>query len=239
MIDVTALQAKLGYTFGTESALRLALTHPSASADQADVSLQYQRLEFLGDAVLQLTLTEALYRQYPCLGEGALTQARARLVNRRALAELGRALDLGSFLQLSRGEDASGGRDRPSILADTFEAVLGAVYLDGGLDAARAVVRGLLSDAIETVAAPRAADNPKGALQERLQVESPRTPTYRVERVTGPDHDREFECAVYLDGAELGRGTGKSKKEAEIQAAQAALDRAGRAASSAPPDPDP
>ncbi len=203
----------------------MALTHPSAAPAHGDASLQYQRLEFLGDAVLQWALTEALFRRFPTLSEGALTQARARLVNRRALAEVGRTLDLGACLELSRGEDLSGGRGRPSILADTFEALLAAVFLDGGLEAACALVLRLMAGRIETLAVRQAIDNPKGALQERLQAESPRTPTYRVERVSGPDHDREFECAVCLGGVELGRGTGKSKKEAEARAAQAALDR--------------
>jgi len=205
--------------------LRLALTHPSAVHEQAGVSQHNQRLEFLGDAVLQLILTRELFLQYPTVNEGPLTKARAHLVNRRTLAELGQRLELGGYLVLSRGEDTSGGRERPSTLADAFEAVLGAVFLDGGFPAASEIVLRQFQDMFQGQGVIPHLDNPKGELQEMLQSKSPDPPRYQIESVTGPDHDRLFECAVFHDGVELGRGRGKSKKTAEGEAALAALTR--------------
>src|ERR1700758_1654283 len=129
----TELQNQLGYSFNDPSLLQLALTHPSVAHEKGAPLQHNQRLEFLGDAVLQLILTRELYERFPAYGEGPLTKARAKLVNRRSLAEKGQALGLGAFMILSRGEDAHGGRERPSALADTFEAILGAMFLDGGV----------------------------------------------------------------------------------------------------------
>ena len=136
MADLDDLQARLGHTFANPALLQLAVTHPSIAHEQGAPMQHNQRLEFLGDAVLQLVLTRDLYERFPAFGEGPLTKARAKLVNRRALAEKGRALDLGAHLVLSRGEESHGGRERPSALADAFEAVLGAIFLDGGFSAA-------------------------------------------------------------------------------------------------------
>ena len=183
-----------------------------------------QRLEFLGDAVLQLVLTSELYEKFPAMGEGPLTKARAQMVNRRALANRGRQLGLGEHLILSRGEDSSGGRERPSALADTFEALMGAIFLDGGYDAAREfVLRQFREEFGELEVIPNL-ENPKGELQEMLQSGSIEAPQYQLESVCGPDHDRLFESAVYHRGVELGRGKGKSKKDSESNAALAALD---------------
>ena len=134
MSDLAALQVRLGYTFRDQSLLQLALTHPSVAHELGAPVQHNQRLEFLGDAVLQLVLTRELYERFPDFDEGPLTKARAKLVNRRSLAEHGRKLELGAHLILSRGEDLHGGRERPSALADTFEAVMGALFLDGGYD---------------------------------------------------------------------------------------------------------
>ena len=158
------------------------------------------------------------------MGEGPLTKARAQMVNRRTLANRGSRLGLGEHLILGRGEDSSGGRERPSALADTFEALLGAIFLDGGFEAARDfVLRQFREEFGELEVIPNL-ENPKGELQEILQSNSTEAPQYQLESVSGPDHDRLFESAVYHRGVELGRGKGKSKKEAESQAALAALE---------------
>jgi ribonuclease-3 len=182
-----------------------------------------QRLEFLGDAVLQLVLTRELYERFVAFGEGPLTKARAKMVNRRTLAENGRTIELGKYLIVSRGEELHGGRERPSALADAYEALLGAIFLDGGFDAAREVVLRQFKDAFGSVSVIPMLDNPKGELQEHLQATSIEAPRYHVISATGPDHDRIFECTVHHAGRELARGSGKSKKAAESEAARLAL----------------
>jgi ribonuclease-3 len=223
--DYAALQVRLGYAFRDEALLRLAVTHPSVAHEQGMPVQHNQRLEFLGDAVLQLVLTRELYEKFPAFGEGPLTKARAKLVNRRALAVHGRALGLGEHLILSRGEEMHGGRERPSALADTFEALLGAVFMDGGFDAARDLILREFRGALGGLNVIPILENPKGELQELLQAQSSETPRYHVVSSSGPDHDRIFECTVHHDGAELARGQGKSKKAAESEAALAALKR--------------
>jgi ribonuclease-3 len=212
------LQARLGYSFRDPALLRLALTHPSVAHEQDSPIQTNQRLEFLGDAVLQLVLTRELYEKFPAFGEGPLTKARAKLVNRRTLAERARHLGIGQHLILSRGEELHGGRERPSGLADTYEALLGAILLDGGFDAARDFILGQFQAAFGGLLVIPILENPKGELQELLQA-----PQYHVASVSGPDHDRIFECTVHHGGAELARGQGKSKKTAESEAAVAAL----------------
>lgn len=217
------LQARLGYKFRDATLLRLAVTHPSISQDHGASRQNNQRLEFLGDAVLQLILTLALYQRFPDLDEGSLTKARAQLVNRNSLAAHGRVLDLGTHLIISRGEEMHGGRNRVSALADAFEAVLGAILLDGGFEAAQAVVLREFEENFTELPDVPAIANPKGELQEWLQATSTEAPHYRMASVTGPDHDREFECIVLHEGVELARGRGKSKKTAESDAALQAL----------------
>jgi len=217
------LQEKIGYEFQDEPLLRLALTHPSLAHESTGHTPHNQRLEFLGDSVLGLVLTSELYEKFPDLGEGPLTKARAQMVNRRTLAAEARRLGLGEHLILSRSEEGNGGRDRPSALADAFEAVLGALFLDGGYEAARDFILRCFRDAFGELAQVPSLDNPKGELQELLQALSAEAPLYELTSMTGPDHDRLFECAVIYQGAELARGQGKSKKEAESQAAWAAL----------------
>ena len=223
MSDLTLLQQRLGYTFRDESLLRLALTHPSVTHESGGSQAHNQRLEFLGDAVLQLVLTRELYEKFPAFDEGSLTKTRAKLVNCRALAERAGALDLGAHLVLSHGEEMHGGRERPSALADTFEALLGAIYLDGGLDAAREFI--LREFVPAQISEFQAIENPKGELQELLQARSSHAPEYHVVSAVGPDHDRLFECTVEHEGVELARGSGKSKKAAESDAALAALNK--------------
>ncbi len=224
MPNLKALQTHLGYLFRDESLLKLALTHPSVAHEKGAGVLHNQRLEFLGDAVLQLVLTRELYERFPSFGEGPLTKARAQMVNRNTLAAISQRLDLGSHLVLSRGEESTGGRERQSSLADSFEALLGAIYLDTGFEAAREFVLEQFKQSFEHGEAIPRLDNPKGELQELLQADSNEAPAYELKAVTGPDHDRSFECAVFHQGSELGRGSGKSKKAAESQAALVALE---------------
>jgi ribonuclease-3 len=205
--------------------LEQAMVHPSMGPAAGEGMGDNQRLEFLGDAVLQLVLTDELYRCYAAASEGLLTTARAQLVNRRTLAERARGLKLGEHLRLSRGEETSGGRQRASALADAYEALLGAIYLDGGLEAVRTVIRAQFRDVFGSLEMMPSLYNPKGELQERLQADSNEPPDYRLESVSGPEHDRRFECAVVHHGVELGRGTGRSKKDAESAAAAVALGR--------------
>ena len=221
--DYADLQQQLGYHFSKPELLQLALTHPSVAHEQ-DLPIQTnQRLEFLGDAVLQLVLTRELYQKFPAFGEGPLTKARAKLVNRRSLADRARHLGLGRHLILSRGEELSNGRERPSALADTFEALLGAVFLDGGFEAAHEFILRQFTDSFGGLTVIPTLENPKGELQELLQSFSSEAPRYHVVSATGPDHDRVFECTVHHCGVELARGQGKSKKAAESEAALAAL----------------
>lgn len=223
MSALDALQQRIGYSFTDSTLLRVALTHPSVAHEQGTQVQHNQRLEYLGDAVLQLALTRELYEKFPEFGEGPLTKARAQMVNSRTLAEQGRRLGLGDHLIMSRGEEASGGRLRSSALADSFEALLGAIFLDGGFDAARAFILREFREAFGELEVIPNLENPKGELQELLQSESTEPPQYHLESVSGPDHDRIFECAVYHMGKELGRGKGKSKKAAESEAALQAL----------------
>ncbi|MEY2408967.1 MAG: ribonuclease [Verrucomicrobiota bacterium] len=225
MPNLADLQNRLGYSFLDEELLRLALTHPSVAHESPVVTTHNQRLEFLGDAVLGLVLTGALYERFPSLGEGPLTKARAQLVNRRTLATEARRIGLGAHLLVSHGEESSGGRERQSALADAYEALLGAIFIDGGYNAAAEFILRSFRDMFGSLTAVPILENPKGELQEFLQSTSPAAPRYELIGVTGPDHDRIFECAVYHGGNELGRGSGKSKKEAESCAAVAALQK--------------
>lgn len=229
----------MGYTFRNPSLLRMALTHPSVSHGLADSSQTNQRLEFLGDAVLQLVLSRELYLAFPGFNEGPLTKARAALVNRRSLAEHSRQLGLGAYLIVSRGEEDQGGRNRLSALADTFEALLGAIFLDGGFDIAREFILRHFEAALVGTSASPTLDNPKGELQELLQASSAEAPHYHVVSSTGPDHDRVFECTVHHRGLELARGHGKSKKAAESEAASAALKSLRAEAANRSPEPPP
>jgi ribonuclease-3 len=220
-----ALQDRLGYVFRDRALLQLALTHPSVAHEHNAALETNQRLEFLGDAVLQLVLTRELYEKFPAFDEGPLTKARAKLVNRRTLAERARHLAIGEHLIVSRGEELHGGRERPSALADTYEALLGAIFLDGGFEAARDFILREFQAAFGGLLVIPILENPTGELQELLQAVSPEAPQYHVVSATGPDHDRIFECTVHHAGAELARGQGKSKKAAESEAALAALTR--------------
>jgi len=221
--DLQTFQTEIQYQFRDPALLRQALTHPSVAHEQGRLVAHNQRLEFLGDAVLGLVLTRELYDKFPNVSEGPLTKARAQLINRRTLAEQARHIGLQDHLILSRGEEANRGRGRASALADAFEALVGAVFLDGGFEQARDFLLRCFHRAFGEWTVIPTLDNPKGELQEILQAKSPDAPHYDVVRATGPDHDRDFECVVSHGGIELGRGLGKSKKAAESEAAIAAL----------------
>jgi ribonuclease-3 len=221
--DLVEFQKRVGYEFRDPALLELALTHPSIAHEGGGDLAHNQRLEFLGDAVLGLVLTQELYVKFPRFEEGPLTKARAQMVNRKTLAEQGRQISLGENLILSRGEEASGGRERVSALADGFEALIGAIFLDRGFDAVREFVLRSFRDAFGELNEIPNLENPKGELQELLQARSPEAPSYEMASSSGPDHDRIFEAVVFHAGQELGRGKGKSKKEAESEAADAAL----------------
>ncbi len=230
MPDLKQLEERLGHQFGRPELLSEALTHRSvlheSSPKQSPLpkpTLDNQRLEFFGDAVLQLALTEVVFEHFPEADEGELTKMRARFANRHMLCRLGGALSLGDYLRLGKGEESSGGRSRPSNLADAFEAVVGAIYLDGGFAAARRFVLAQLHPELDQLNAGPDEDNPKGRLQEMIQEHCGKNPVYRIASQTGPDHAKHFEAVVELEGRELGRGAGRNKKEAEMQAAEAAL----------------
>jgi ribonuclease-3 len=205
------------------SLLQLAITHPSASGNQSKPSDDNQRMEFLGDAILQSVISEALYRLHPEKDEGHLTKARAGLVNGASLAAKADTLGLGQHLVLGRGQQTDFDRGKDSALEDVFEALVAALYLDGGLDAASDFVRRVFEDELANPDSIAVIENPKGDLQEHFQGITGVSPTYELLSTSGPAHAREFEVAVLQAGKKLGRGTGGSKKEAESQAASAAL----------------
>lgn len=197
-----------------------ALTHRSW-AFEAGGAPDNERLEFLGDAVLQVVVTDEIYGRFPDAREGRLAKLRAALVNTSRLADVGRSLDLGRAVKLGRGEEQSGGRDKDSILADTLEAVLGAIYLDRGLNTARELILRLFRPLVDELSTQHAALDYKTSLQELAAAELSSLPTYEVTD-TGPDHDKVFTAQVMLDGEWLGSGAGRSKKAAEQDAARQA-----------------
>jgi ribonuclease-3 len=218
-----ALAEQLGYTFQNPALLRQALTHPSLAAEMPGAASDNQRLEFLGDAVIQLALTDHFFKTLPNEAEGRLTQLRASVVSRKALALCAARLGMGRNLLLGRGEEANGGRDRESNLADAIEAVIGAIYLDSGFAAARETVLRILAKETMVAPAQHHTTNPKGRLQEILQAIDSVSPVYRVVLEAGPDHSKEFVTEVLWREQVLGRGSGSSKKSAEAEAAAVAL----------------
>jgi len=217
------LESRINYKFRNSLLLAEALTHPSLAYESQKAHFDNQRLEFLGDAVLQLIVTERLFRLFPDFPEGRLTKLRARVVSRRALARFAMAIHLGDYVLLGKGEEATGGRRRLSTLADAFEALIGAVYLDSGPDMARELVLRLFESEIGGMASSPEERNPKGELQECLQAIEPAAPLYRIISESGPDHRRVFQAEVSWKGKVLATGKGKSKKEAEARAAAEAL----------------
>ena len=218
------LEEKLGYTFQNPRLLENALTHSSCANESRGKLQSNERLEFLGDSILGMVVADHLYRNHPDLPEGELTRARAALVCEESLVEVAQELGLGEYLRLGKGEEAGGGRQRPSIRADAVEAVLAAVYLDGGIGSARKIIQKyILSREVAGLTKPH---DYKTALQELVQRTPGRTITYQLVEETGPDHCRVFVMEVSVDGRVAGRGEGRSKKEAEQAAAKAALEAA-------------
>ncbi len=216
------LETQLGYTFKNRSLLENALTHSSYANENHSPLGSNERLEFLGDSILGMVTADYLYHEHPDLPEGDLTRTRAALVCEESLAEVAARLELGSYLKLGRGEANGGGRRRPSIQADAVEAVLAAVYLDGGLQEAAKIIRRFILEKETERSAHR---DYKTALQELIQRESGRALTYRLTGESGPDHAKTFTMAVDLNGTLVGEGEGRSKKEAEQMAAKAAIEQ--------------
>ena len=220
--DLRELELRLGHQFQDQGLLREALTHGSATALNRRRRTN-ERLEFLGDRVVGLAVAELLIRRYPDEQEGALTPRLAGLVSEQALAEAARELDLGAWLEVARSEEEAGGRERPAILADALEAVLGAVYLDGGWEAAAALVRRRVEPRLETMVGPPR--DAKTALQEWTQSRGLGLPEYRVTRTSGPAHAPTFEIAASLGDLASATATGGSKRAAEQAAAEQLLAR--------------
>ncbi|MGH8871886.1 MAG: ribonuclease III [Acidimicrobiia bacterium] len=215
------LEQDLGYTFDDPGLLAVALTHRSVSSEDGSRS-DNERLEFLGDAVLQLAVTDYLYATFPDLAEGKMAKVRAGVVSRPTLADVARSIDLGSHIALTLAEERTGGRDKDSIMADALEAIIGAVYLDAGLEAAAKLVLRLWGDRIDDRARRPGLRDYKTRLQEVLAKDG-RRPDYLTEG-SGPDHEPSFVARVEVEGILLGVGSGRSKKEAEQGAAQQALE---------------
>lgn len=217
------LEERIGHRFRNPALLTEALTHPSVRHEKQRAHFDNQRLEFLGDAVLQLVITEHLFQVFAEAGEGRLTTRRARLVSRSSLQAHALRLDLGRHLLLGRGEEASGGRARVSTLADAFEALLGAVFLDSDLETVRRFILAEMEQELGRLEEEPLEINPKGQLQEILQSISPRSPVYELLSQVGREHEKTFTVQVVWEGQVLGAGEGRSKKVAESAAALAAL----------------
>jgi len=223
--NLEPLEVALGYTFEDQSLLLRALTHRSYANEAVGVVRDNQRLEFLGDAVLGLVIAEALFEAHPDYQEGGLSKCKAQLVCESTLASIARRLQLGDYLRLGRGEEASGGREKSSVLADAYEAVVAAVHLDGGFDAADAFVIRHHADAIREMSSPIRVRDAKSRLQELIQQFTNIRPEYVIVDSRGPDHARVFSAEVRVLGDLIGRGEGRSKKGAQQRAAAAALER--------------
>lgn len=221
------LEHRIGYSFGDPDLFRQAMSHRSYVAEAvAEDATSNERLEFLGDAILGWVVADLAYHTFGDVSEGSLSDLRKSVVNATALADLARDLDLGQHLLLGRGEDAAGGRDKPSILSDALEALLGAIYLDGGHQAAFEIVERLFTPRLAAAAPRLHRVDDKSALQERVAGVGGQAPVYTVTS-SGPDHEKRFVATVTVAGQVVGEGTGRSKKTAEQDAAGDALDRLG------------
>lgn len=221
---LTFFEQKLGYRFTDLRLLQRALVHSSYAFEQAQGGKDYEKLEFLGDAVLDLVVGHLLYHRYRELREGDLTRLRASLVNEQHLARMARDIELGEYLALGKGEDASQGRQKASILSCSYEAVIGAVFEDGGYPAAAELITTFFSPVLDGKKEELLIADAKSRLQEMLQEEHNEPPTYRIDGEEGPSHQKQFTASVLFQEKILGTGTAGSKKEAEQRAAAAALD---------------
>jgi len=222
------LETKINYKFKNPELLQLAVTHRSFLNENRNISSvkeHNERIEFLGDAVLELVVTRYLYDTYPEYTEGELTSFRAAVVRTESLAESALKLGLGEFINMSRGEEATGGRNRPYILANTVESIIGAIYLDSNYESAARFIAQELIPKLPDIVSKRSDIDPKSKLQELAQEQHKFTPLYEVVSETGPDHDKIFTIRVMIADKEFGRGTGKSKQEGEQGAARMALEK--------------
>lgn len=228
MPDFSPLEHTLGHAFSDKGLITEAMTHRSYLNEHREyIGRHNERLEFLGDAVLELAVTDFLFSKFPAKPEGELTSYRAALVNTVSLSESSQALGVGDFLLLSRGEARDTGRAREVILADAFEAIIGAIYLDAGYAVAEAFIAKELYGKIDEVIAKRSYQDAKSRFQEVAQEKRSTTPSYETLGEIGPDHDKRFTVGVFLGEKEVARGEGKSKQEAEQAAATAALEKLG------------
>jgi ribonuclease-3 len=224
MPPLSDIQQRIGHTFKNTELLERALTHKSY-ANENRVSYHNERMEFLGDAVLSLVISEYLMKTWPDSTEGDLSRLRAAVVSEPALAAVSRDIGLGNHLLLGKGEDQTGGRNKDSLLADCLEALIAAVYLDAGKDAAESLIIHLFEETIKKTSASGGSLDYKTALQELCQEQLKQLPEYRIVSETGPDHQKQFAMEVWIKGQLSGSGTGKSKKEAEQRAAKEALEK--------------
>lgn len=223
--DPGVLEERLGHRFGDPDLLRRALTHRSYANEREDDVVDNEVMEFLGDAVLGFVISELLYRRHPDLSEGEMSKVKAYLVSADSLARQAEELDLGRFLMLGKGEEKTAGRAKDSLLSNAFEAVTAAIYLDAGMEAARGFIERLLwPDAIEGLRRESSINDFKSRLQERLQAETRTLPVYQVVAEYGPDHDKVFQVEVRVDDRPIAEGEGRTKKAAEQEAAEAALE---------------
>ena len=218
----SALLSALGVPARPDSLAEVAITHRSFAFEQLETTPHNERLEFLGDAVLQGIVTEFIFRSYPELPEGEMARLRASVVEKKALADIAREISLGEHLRLGKGEEASGGREKSSLLADALEALIGAAFLERGAGYAADILVPLFAEMIEEVIAAGGGQDPKGALQEKTARDLGLRPSYEVTS-GGPDHDKRFMAKVMVEGVVVGEGVGRSKKEAELHAAREAL----------------
>ena len=225
LADLAALQQTLGVSFNDPSLLEHALIHGSYANENPDIATSNERLEFLGDAILGLIIAEELYQRLPQCSEGELTKLRASLVRRDALSRMARAISLGNHLYLGKGEEASGGQRKPANLAGAFEAIIAAIFFDQGLNTARDFVLRSADKELNKALSQGAEADYKSQLQEIIQARQQQPPTYQVIETAGPDHARTFTVEVRAGNTVLGKGSGKSKKMAEAEAARLALAR--------------
>lgn len=227
MSDIKKLEKIIKISFDDQQLITTALTHRSHLNENREVQEHNERLEFLGDACLELVTTEFLFHTFPDKAEGELTALRAALVRKENLSKSARSLDLGSYLLMSKGEDQGGGRDNDYILANTVEALIGAIYLDQGYETAKEFVSEYILTYLPQIMQHRLDRDAKSYLQELAQERDKVTPTYSVVEERGPDHEKEFDAVAYIADQKVGTGTGNSKQAAELKAAQDALERLG------------
>jgi len=224
--QLTAIQEKLGYRFKRLELLGEALSHRSYTQTVENAPFQsYERLEFLGDSVLGMLVAEALFRDFGSMGEGELTKTKAALVNVYTLARIARGITLNNYVKISDEEEKAGGRERTSIIADCLEAVIGAIFLDGGIRSARKFIKNHFLQIMPDILNDQSLRNYKGDLLEMVQANSSLVPHYQIIKTEGPDHKKKFTVAVYLGDRKLGTGNGLNKKEAEQQAAKKGLEK--------------